>query len=366
MSKIVIDARESGTSTGRYIDKLIEHLYTLKPKHEIALLTKAHRIEFLKQIAPSFAITETPFKEFTFGEQLGLKRQLQNLQADLVHFGMVQQPILYRGKVVTTMHDLIMTWENNPARNVLVHKTKQQVYKWINKRAAHKSDYIIVPTEYVKADVIGFTHVNPDKIAVTYEAADFITDKPVPVKSVENKQFVMYVGRPMPHKNLERLIEAFTIMQKTRPELHLVLVGKTDANYERHAAYVKERHIQNVIFTGFTSDAQLRWLYEHASTYAFPSLSEGFGLPAIEAMMHGAPVVASHATCIPEVCGDGAYYFDPLNVEEMAARIGEVVDDPILREDLVERGKKQAATYSWDHMAQQTLTVYEQTLNGPY
>jgi len=104
--KIVIDARESGTSTGRYIDKLVEYTHKLRPAHEIVVLTKQHRLEFIKSIAPSFSAIETPFAEFSFGEQLGFKKQLESLKPDLVHFGMVQQPVFYKGRVVTTMHDL--------------------------------------------------------------------------------------------------------------------------------------------------------------------------------------------------------------------------------------------------------------------
>jgi len=362
--KIVIDARESGTSTGRYVDKLIEHLYKLKPAHEIIIVTKAERTKFFSEIAPGFTIVQTPFKEFTLDEQIGLRRQIHDMHPDLVHFGMVQQPVFYRGRVVTTMHDLTTARFRNPDKNPTVYILKQQIYKWVNKKAARKSAAIITPTQYVKDDVVNFTHVSPDRITVTLESADFITNTPVPVKSVEGKQFIMYVGRPTPHKNLERLIEAFAIMHKTRPELHLVLVGKTDTNYQRHEAYVKEKGIPNVIFTGFASDAQLRWLYEHCRAYVFPSLSEGFGLPPLEAMIHGAPVVASNATSIPEVCGDAASYFDPLNIEEMAATVGEVIDDPIIREDLVSKGKKQAAKYSWDRMAKQTLAVYDQVLTA--
>ena len=117
MVKIAIDARESGTSTGRYIDKLIEHMHALKPAYDITILTKPHRIEYLRHIAPSFTIVETSFKEFTFGEQLGFKTQITGLKADLVHFGMVQQPVLYQGRVVTTMHDLTGTRFKNPEIN---------------------------------------------------------------------------------------------------------------------------------------------------------------------------------------------------------------------------------------------------------
>lgn len=362
MSKIIIDARESGTSTGRYIDKLVEHLYKLKPKHELIIITSAERTKFMSEIAPMITIVQTPFKEFTLDEQIGLRKQIADMHPDLVHFGMVQQPVFYKGKVVTTIHDLTTARFRNPAKNPVVFTIKQLIYKWVIKKAAKKSELIITPTKFVKDDVVAYTGVDPYRITVTLEAADFIADKPEPVKSVEGKKFIMYVGRPMPHKNLGRLIDAFATLQKSHPDLHLVLVGKTDVNYRRHAEYVKEKHIPNVIFTDFASEAQLRWLYEHCAAYVFPSLSEGFGLPPLEAMMHGAPVVASDATCIPEVLGTAALYFDPKNVEEMASKIGEVIDDPILREDLAQRGKKQAAKYSWDRMAKQTLEVYDKAL----
>lgn len=360
--KIVIDARESGTSTGRYIDKLIEHLHGLKPTDSLILLTSAERTDFFATIAPDFTVLQTPFKEFTFEEQIGFRRQLNGLEADLVHFGMVQQPVMYRGSVITTMHDLTTIRFKNPSKNPLVYWVKQQVYKWVIKMAAQKSAAILTPTQYVKNDVATFTHVDPAKITTTYEAADFITDTPEPVKGLAGKQFVMYVGRPTPHKNLDRLVEAFGELQKTRPELHLVLAGKKDANYERYEAKVNSMGLANVVFTGFISDGQLRWLYEHCSAYVFPSLSEGFGLPGLEAMVHGAPVVSSNATCLPEVYGEAAHYFDPLSVSDMAEKIGEVLDDPILREDLVEKGKAQAAKYSWDAMARQTLAIYEHVL----
>ncbi len=360
--KIVIDARESGTSTGRYTDKMIEHMHQLGTKHEVVLLAKAHRRKYLREIAPSFQLVITPFREFSFGEQVGFKKQIEGLRADLVHFPMVQQPVRYRGRVVTTMQDLTTIRFRNPAKNPMVYWIKQQIYKWVNQRAAHKSVAIITPTQFVKDDIVAYTHIKPEKVTVTLESADPIIDKPEPVLDLAGQQYIMYTGRPTPHKNLGRLIEAFALMQSTRPELHLVLVGKKDANYQRHEAKVKSSHIPNVIFTDFVPDAQLRWLYEHCTAYVFPSLSEGFGLPGLEAQIHGAPVVSSNATCLPEVYGDSVAYFDPLSIEDMAAKIGEVVDDPIIRDDLKEKGKQNVAKYSWTHMAEQTLAVYEKAL----
>jgi glycosyltransferase involved in cell wall biosynthesis len=360
--KIIIDARESGTSTGRYIDKLIEHLASLKPTYEIILLAKAHRLEYLSIIAPSFVIIETPFKEFTLGEQLGFRRQIEDLNPDLVHFGMVQQPVLYGGRVVTTMHDLITTRFRNPSKNIIVYTFKQQIYKWVNKKVARKSVRIITPTQFVKEDVADYTHVSPDKITVTYEAADFIVDSSMPVENLEGKKFIMYLGRPTPHKNLTRLIDAFVIIQQTHPDLYLVLAGKKDNNYRVHEARVKQQGISNIIFTDFISDAELRWMYENCQTYVFPSLSEGFGLPALEAMKHGAPVASSNASCLPEVYGDGAHYFDPLDPNDIAVKVTEVLDDKNLQAKLIKAGQTRANTYSWKRMAEQTLKIYEDTL----
>jgi glycosyltransferase involved in cell wall biosynthesis len=112
------------------------------------------------------------------------------------------------------------------------------------------------------------------------------------------------------------------------------------------------------------SEGQLRWLYENCAAYVFPSLSEGFGLPGLEAMVHGAPVVSSNATCLPEVYGEAAHYFDPLDVDDIASKIGETLDNEALRSNLIKKGKEQAAKYSWRRTAEQTLEVYEKALNA--
>lgn len=360
----MIDARESGSSTGRYIDKLIEYMHELKPNFEIVVLTKKHRLDFIGQIAPDFAVIEAPHKEFTFDEQIGFCVQLTKLKADLVHFGMVQQPVLYGGKVVTTMQDLTTVRFKNPSKNPVVFMTKQIIYKWVNKKAAHKSKAIITPSEFVKNDIMDFTGIKPAKVTVTYEAADHIDDTPEVVKGLDGKQFIMYVGRPMPHKNLPRLIEAFEQLKATHPKLKLVLAGKKDVLYEAIEQDVRARGIKDVMFTDFVSEGQLRWLYEHCAAYIFPSLSEGFGLPGLEAMVHGAPVVSSNATCLPEIYGPAAHYFDPLDVTAMADAINEVLSDKSLRQKLIAAGNKQAKKYSWQRMAQQTLDVYKKVLES--
>jgi glycosyltransferase involved in cell wall biosynthesis len=173
----------------------------------------------------------------------------------------------------------------------------------------------------------------------------------------------MYVGRPLPHKNLRRLIEAYSIIRNTRDSVRLVLVGKRDKLYEQHAHWAQKEHIQGLMFTGFASDARLRWLYEHAVAYVFPSLSEGFGLPGLEAMVHGAPVIASNATSLPEIYGDAAEYFNPESVRDMVETIAGVLEDPARRQQLKRLGAQQVKQYSWQKTAEQTLDVYRQALN---
>ncbi|MDB5183187.1 MAG: glycosyl transferase family 1 [Candidatus Saccharibacteria bacterium] len=363
MSRIVIDARESGTSTGRYIDKLIEHMHTLKPQHEIVVLAKKHRLDFMKSVAPGFQTVETPFKEFSLGEQLGFRKQIKSLKPDLVHFGKVEQPILYTGRAVTTMHDLTTVRFRNPTKNAIVFKLKQQVYKIVNIIAAHKSRVLITPTQYVKNDVVKFAHIKPAKVTVTLESADAITGPATPVEALKGKQFIMYIGRPMLHKNLGRLMDAFKIMQETNPELYLVLAGKKDPLYDAHEKNAKEKGIKNIIFTGFISDGELKWLYQNTACYVFPSLSEGFGLPPLEAMIHGAPVASSNATCLPEVNGDAADYFDPLDSRGMAEVVLNIINNNAHAEELKQRGKVQVAKYSWDRMTKQTLEVYDRALS---
>ena len=362
--RIVIDARESGSSTGRYVDKLVEYLHELKPGFEITILTKAHRVEFMEMIAPGFKIVESNYKEFTFAEQLGLLGQISKLKPDLVHFTMTQQPVLFRGRVVTTMHDLTTARFTNPVKNRVLFKIKQVIYRWVIRLVAKKSKKVIVPTEYVKQDLVNYAHIKADKVEVNYEAADKITVKPVPVGGLKSREFIMYLGRPLPHKNLGRLLEAYKLISEMHPDLKLVLAGRKDKLYERYEQEIRQDNIRNVVFPGFVSEGQLRWLYENCAAYVFPSLSEGFGLPGLEAMAHGAPVVSSQATSLPEIYGDAAIYFDPRNVDDMAAKISSVLDNKKLAQELSKKGLAQAAKFSWKKMAQQTLDVYQEVLSS--
>jgi glycosyltransferase involved in cell wall biosynthesis len=360
--KIVIDARESGTTTGRYVDKLIEYLHKLKISYEVTILTTKSRVDFFKHISPDFEAIQTTTKEFTFDEQLGFKKQIVNLKPDLVHFTMVQQPILYRGKVVTTMQDLTTARFRNPSKNWIVFTIKQYIYKVVNWYVPRKSKKIITSSEFVKKDISNFAHVPGEKFVVTYESADKIHDKPEPLTELVSKKFIFYTGRPLPHKNLPGLIKAFSKLKEKNPDLLLVLAGKKDKLFEKTENDVNSRGITGVLFPGFVSEGQLRWLYENCQAYVVPSFSEGFGLPGLEAMAMGAPVVSSNATCLPEIYGEAAQYFRPESTDDMVSAIQKVIGDNNYRQVLIKRGSEQIKKYSWQRMAEQTLSVYKDIL----
>jgi glycosyltransferase involved in cell wall biosynthesis len=145
--------------------------------------------------------------------------------------------------------------------------------------------------------------------------------------------------------------------------LLLVLAGRKDSVYDSYFKEAQQLGVaDSVIITGYITDSQKKWLFRRCRAYVFPSLSEGFGLPGLEAMLHRAPVVCSTLTSLPEIYGNAAWYFDPLDVNDMARCIGEVLDNKELRNKLILAGRKQAAKYSWEKTAKETLMVYEAAL----
>lgn len=363
MHRIVIDARGLGGSSGRYVERLIHYLQKIDRKNNYKILLSPKDYPNWSPTANNFEKILSPHKEYTLEEQIGLKKQIESMKPDLVHFSMVQQPVWYnQSPVVTTMHDLTTVRFNNPDKNPFVFWFKQQVYKWVNKKVAKKSTEIIAISKFVKQDIMNFCKINPEKITITYESADEIARNSQPIEALKNKDFIMYVGRPTPHKNLKRLIDAFRKLQTKHPNLILALAGKKDGNYNRHEKYVNEHVVKNVYFTDFIPDEQLRWMYEKTLVYCFPSLSEGFGLPGLEAMRHGAPVASSNATSLPEIYGDAAHYFNPNSTDDIARAIDDVLTKQALRSELVAAGYQNLERFSWERMAHETLAVYERAL----
>ncbi|MEK7539879.1 MAG: glycosyltransferase family 1 protein, partial [Patescibacteria group bacterium] len=173
--------------------------------------------------------------------------------------------------------------------------------------------------------------------------------------------FVLYVGNAYPHKNLEVLLDVAAELKKNHSPLSIVLVGRPDYFYDRLQEEAQRRQVADrVIFPGFVSDADLSCLYSRAVCYVFPSKYEGFGLPPLEAMLYDTPVVAARTSCIPEVLGEAALYFESGDVSGIIANIEQVRTDPQMRARLAQAGRNQADKYSWRTLAEQTKQIYHQ------
>lgn len=363
MSHIVIDARIINSSTGRYVERLLHYLEDIDTENQYTILVPSKDKDFFVSKTENFTIQTADFANYSLAEQVGLKKLLDELKPDLVHFCMPQQPVSYKGKVVTTFHDLTLLKTYMSDKNPVVYGIKQFIGKFVFKRVARTSSYILCPTEYTKNDLVEFSGINPDKVTVTYEAADVFDDKITPYDT-PFKQFILYVGQQPDYKNIRRLAEAHQRLIKKHPDLGLILVGRLASDSLANKTLFESKGYKNIHFTGFIEDDQRDWLYKNCQAYIFPSLMEGFGLPGLEAMAHGSPVVSSSATCLPEVYGDAAHYFDPTDTTDMARAIDEVLSDNSLRSDLIAKGHKQLKKYSWRRMAEQTHEVYLKALES--
>ena len=359
--KIIIDGRMiTWTGIGRYTSELIANLAATDHENQYIILLQQHDFDTWTPPAGNFEKIPVDIVPYSVAEQRQLGSIVKRLQPDLVHFPHFTVPQGYNLPFVVTIHDLtLIDYSTNRSTGPLQklrYAAKQQAMKVVLKHAIAKSTAIITPTNYVKQQLIERFGVAESKVTVTYEAGELTTTKAVPYEQIGDHKLILYVGNAYPYKNLERLVEAFGLLGN--PDYKLVLVGKRDYFYEQLEALVTKKQIKNVVFTGYATDGELAWLYQQATAYAFPSLSEGFGLPGLEAMAYGLPVVSSNATCLPEVYGEAAHYFDPLDTRDMAAKLAEVLDDDQLRGRLVKAGTARLKDFSWERMAKQTLEVY--------
>lgn len=364
MKHIAIDARIINTSTGRYIERLLTYLETLDTKgYKFSVIVPTKDKSYWKPTKKNFKIITADYKWYTLAEQVGFYFYLRKLNADLVHFCMPQQPLLYRGLSVTTVHDLNLlriTENDNMSQPVL--KFKQSVFAQLLRTVTKRSAFVLTPTNFVRDDLLQFQPVPEEKVITTYEAADLVSKKEEPVKQYKGKKFMIVVGRADPYKNQKAAIQAHQLLLKKYPDLHLVIIGKRDDNSAKLEEWALEEGYRQFEFFGFASDAQLAWFYNHCVVYIFPSFMEGFGLPPLEAMRHGAPVISSDATCLPEVLGDAALYFHPAKPHELAKQIEQLLTSKKLRTELIKKGTARVKKYSWKRMAKQTFAAYEKAL----
>ena len=360
---IAIDARVINSGTGTYVVKLLEQLERLDTTNRYSILVPTKDRDYWQPHNPNFTIRTVDFANYSLAEQLGFRRYLDELKPDLVHFCMPQQPVFYRGKHVTTVHDMTLLKTYNSDKNWLVFHLKQLVGRWVFRRIARTSEHIITISQTTKQEYQSFTKIPDSKISVIYEAGEAHPGQLTPYIDLPFKRFIIYVGQQPDYKNLRRLAAAHQQLLSRWPDLGLVFVGRMNEDTKRNQAYYQQQGYRNIHFTGFIPNGQRDWLLNKAEAYVFPSLMEGFGLPPLETMAYGTtPVISSNTSCMPEILGDAAEYFDPLDVDAIASAIDRVLSQPARRRELIVKGKTQAARYSWERCGKETLAVYERAL----
>ncbi|MFA6391927.1 MAG: glycosyltransferase family 1 protein [Patescibacteria group bacterium] len=369
--RIGIDARFYGptrTGPGRYTQKLVDYLQDIDDNNEYVVFLRKDNWDEFQPKNSRFKKVLADYRWYSLAEQLKMPGKIKKEKVDLMHFPHFNIPILYRGKFVVTIHDLIIT--HFPTRRAtklgpILYKAKQTGYKIVIWMAAKKAERIITVSQFSKQEIVKHFKVKDEKVVVTYEACDAPRQGEGDFSEIAQrhnitKPFLLYVGNTYPHKNLERLIIAFKkLREEEKIDVQLVLVGKRDYFSERLELSVKEYGItDNVIFTGFISDAELPLFYRSAMLYVFPSSIEGFGLPPLEAMSYDLPVLSSNAPCMPEILGDAAKYFHPDEISDIVQVLKTVIQDKSLQESLRAKGREHIKQFSWIKMVEKTHSIY--------
>jgi len=371
--RIVIDARMYGlehAGIGRYVLNLVKELEKQDKKNDYYLLLRKNYYQKLSFKNKKFKKILADIPHYSIKEQLFLPGIIKKIKPDLVHFPHFNVPLLYQGKYIVTIHDLIKhqsKGRQTTTRLPWLYWPKYLFYRFIIFQAIKRAKRIITPSQYWQKELIKGYQVKPEKITVTYEGADeFLKQKTKKDSQAVlreyniTKPFVIYTGNLYPHKNVLRLVKAIAqINQKNKKPLALVIACSRDIFLERFEKEIeKVKGDIQVTLTGFVPTEELMALYQEAEAFVTPSFLEGFGLPGLEAMASGTPVIASNASCLPEIYGEAALYFDPLKTEAMVKRIEEVVGHSRKRQALIKKGREQVKKYSWKKMAQETLKIY--------
>lgn len=358
---IGIDARfvgPEGTGLGKYTEKLITNLAKIDSRNKYFIYLRKSNWSYLSLPGKNFTKVEADIPWYSLTEQLKLPKIFKSNNLDLLHVPHFNVPIFYKGKFMVTIHDLIhheFQETSATSKNPIIFKFKRFAYKKVISHAIKKSKKIIVPSKYIKRQIVEQFAVKPDKIVVTYEAAEeeyFRVESPV---SRVKGDSIIYVGNVYPHKNVNKLLDAMKMIKN----VELTIVCPRDIFAQRLKDEIKSRNLEKrVKMTGYLAAEDLSKLFSKSTAYVFPTLSEGFGIPGLNAMAAKLPVICSNIPVLKEVYGDAALYFDPKDPKDIATKIRKVLASESVRDDLIEKGRTQAKKYSWSKMAKETLQVY--------
>ena len=351
MTKICIDARMWGirhTGIGRYIENLIDNL----PGEVVLIVPPELKNE--PKLA-KFKKYYARFHPYSALAQLEMLWVLSFIRPDLLHVPHFTIPILWPGKMVVTIHDLIKhisKGRDTTTRHPFLYWPKYFGYLIIVWLAVHRASHIIVPAKYWKNILEKKYHLDTNKISVTYEgvAPIYFSKVTNPVGVGSGSPYVAYTGNLYPHKNVPILLSAIKLL-KGKVNLVISCARSIFADRLETSKYVK--------FLGQVSDSDLVAIYKQSLAFVTPSLIEGFGLPGLEAMAAGTPVIAARASCLPEIYGDAAIFFDPHDPVDLADKINSLLIDPKLRQKYITLGIEQVKKYSWATMAKTTWQIYQ-------
>ena len=365
--------RSGVAGIGRYSQNLINNLLAIDRDDEFVLfMTKEDYREFnnAKCQMPNVKIIQTEIKHFTLAEQTKFGKIIEKEKLDLMHFLNFNHPVSYKGKFIITIHDLTLFHFPDTAKKT--NFIKRAAFRYVMSSACKNAVKILADSKSTKNDIEKVFKTESRRIDVIYFAADdktFLKIEPRQIEQIKKKYkvetpVILTVSQFRPHKNLVGLVEAFGLLRKEMP-CRLVILGKPDPKHTSLKEAVERSPFKNdIIMPGFVSDEDLAAWYKIATCFVFPSLYEGFGLPGLEAMQAGTPVVASNTSSLPEIYRDAAIYFDPFQTEDISAKIKAVLENEKLRVELSRKGKIQAQCFSWKKTASETLDLYQQIQNA--
>jgi glycosyltransferase involved in cell wall biosynthesis len=368
--RITIDARMMSPGVtrgiGRYIEELVKAMAVEESEHQFTIIVRRKSSEV------PVNVTQVIVDILWYGvaEQLKMPGVIAATRPDLVHVPHWNVPIFSRVPRVVTIHDLLLLSEPASAkittRGPAVAWIKRMGHRFVLQRALFGSQMILVPTQYVAGDIRRHFPSLKTPIVVTGEGMPMVDEQKWSEPAAE-KPYLLYVGSAYPHKGLDLLLDAWRELSAHHPQLSLVLAGERDVFMKRLEGRVAREHLPRVQFPGRVSEAELPGLYAKATAFVFPSRQEGFGLPPLEAMAYGCPVISADSTCLPEVLGtQGVTFFRTGDSGDILRAIGTVLQDPqgfriAARTAVVGLAKR----HSWKDAAGTTLKAY-QTVRDSY
>jgi glycosyltransferase involved in cell wall biosynthesis len=371
--RIGIDVRLDESGIGRYSLRLAEELVRLGGSEEYVLFARTRTFRELERLEGNVERRLADIGWYTVSEQLGMPRLLRSAGLDLVHFPHFNVPLVYRGPYVVTVHDLIHFLRRDldtTRTDAAARPWKALPYRVVLAHAVRHAERVIAVSEATKRDIVDRLGVDPIRIAVTHEGVGI----ELPSASSEELRpdlgvrapYFLYVGNAYPHKNLPRLLDAFARLQGDGLDtFQLVLAGNHGPYGSALAQLARTLGIEaRVVFTGRVADAQLVELYRQAAVLVLVSLAEGFGLPGLEAMALGVPVLASRIDALTEIYGDAALYVDASDPEDIARGLTMLATNGGVQRDMRERGLNRVRQFSWRATAEATRQIYLECLEG--